>query len=394
VSAVPENDQIDTLVDATARAAAVSGRLTQLDTSLGICIWELRTADRIGDIMDGIRGADNQPRHIKEGYQYVGGFPAHLWKLATADDRYRLLSHGIKTFSQRWRKLRQNITTPLHYVSIGPGTGEKDRAVLTYLQELAGDDKLIYVPIDISPELLKTGIIEATQEVDVEKLVVIPILADITSDFALTDLRTVLADIGKDEGMLISVLGNTLANFRDDKATLDRLASLLLGPRDKLLVEVATTTNVTEEAAKRVKTEYEGSPSFRRFVMATLSDFTNCTLDGGGGGVHYDSIARDGVIQLTANYTNPRATRVVFRDGEDFALKANEQIELLITRKYSDEALDRLLSDFDYVRTSLTQYSDEFGVVTKLVGMEGQELELDDPQPAPRNHPAGRTTPA
>lgn len=383
-------EEFDTLLDATARAAAVSGRLTQLDTSLGVCIWELRTADRIGDVMDGIRGAEGEPKHIKEGYQYVGGFPAHLWKLATADDRYRLLSHGIKTFSQRWRKLRQHITTPLHYVSIGPGTGEKDRAILKYLQELAGDDKLIYVPIDISPELLKTGIIEATQEVDVDNLVVVPILADITSDLAFSDLRTVLADLDNDEGLLISLLGNTLANFRDDETMIRRLATLLRGPRDKLLVEVATTVSATDDAAKRVKTEYEGSPSFRRFVMATLSDFTNCTLDGGAGGVHYESVAHDGVIRLTANYSADKATKVVFRDGEDFGLKAHEDIELLITRKYTSAAIDALLSDFQDVKSSPTPYSEEFGVVTKLVG-GGRREPGDEESAARRHHPAGRT---
>lgn len=367
------------------RVATAATRLTTLDTSLGFSAWELETAGTLGEVMGGIRGDDGKPRHIKEGYQYVGGFPAHLWKLATADDNYRLLSEGIKTFWKRWQKIRPHLREPMNYVSIGPGTGEKDRSILKHLQEVSGGAKILYVPIDLSPELLKTAVVESTREMDTDRLVVMPIQLDITREKAMRDLKAVLQELNAGTRMLVSVLGNTLANFQDDAAALRLIANLISSPTDRLLVELATATEATPESARRAKTEYEGSGSFRRFVMATLSDFTNCRLESPET-VRYESNSADGVVQVTANFTVPKAFNVIFRDGETFTLKAKEEIELLTTRKYTQSALATLLAGFTEIATGPTSYDGEFGLVTKLLGVDG----VDDSATQPPTHPVGR----
>jgi L-histidine N-alpha-methyltransferase len=371
--------------DLMSRVATVATRLTTLDSQFGFSAWELQNSGTLGAVMDGIRGEDGKHRHIKEGYQYVGGFPAHLWKLATADDNYRLLSEGIKTFWKRWHKIRPHLNEHMNYVSIGPGTGEKDHAILKWLQEVSGEAKILYVPIDLSPDLLRTAVIESTKELERDRLVVMPIQLDITRDKAMRALKDLLDELNAGTPKLVSLLGNTLANFRDDAGALAPITKLIVPGRDKLLVELATATEATPELARQARAEYEGSGSFRRFVMATLSDFTNCRLDDPEM-VKYDSTAVAGVIEVTANYVAPKAAKVIFRDDEHFAIRAKEKIELLITRKYTDAALAKLLRGFEEVESAPESYDDnKFGLVTKLLAAKAQR----DTQPSPRPHPVG-----
>jgi len=366
------------------RVATVATRLTTLDTLFGFSAWDLQATGTLGAVMDGIRGEEGKHRHIKEGYQYVGGFPAHLWKLATADENYRLLSEGIKTFWKRWEIIKSHLTEQINYVSIGPGTGEKDRAILQRLQEVAGTAKILYVPIDLSPDLLRIAVIESTRELKRDRLVVMPIQLDITRPKAIKALKELLDELSAGTPKLVSVLGNTLANFRDDAAALALITKLMTHRGDRLLIELATATEATPELARQARAEYEGSGSFRRFVMATLSDFTNCRLDSPEM-VKYDSIAADGVIEITANYIAPKAGKVIFRDDEHFTMKAKEKIELLITRKYTDAALAKLTRGFVEIENAPESYDDRFGLVTKLLAVTPS----GDPQPRPKTHPVG-----
>ena len=119
------------------RLAELTRHLAEEDSPLSLGLWERGTALRIGKITQAIKGVRKRGRRIEDGYQYVGGFPAHMWKMATADPQYKTLSHGIDTFSSRWDVLRAKVRSRMHYVSIGPGTGEKDAAVLKHLASLA-----------------------------------------------------------------------------------------------------------------------------------------------------------------------------------------------------------------------------------------------------------------
>jgi uncharacterized SAM-dependent methyltransferase len=370
--------------DLVNRVAAVATRLTTSDSVFGLSAWELKAGGTLGAVMDGIRGEDGKHRHIKEGYQYVGGFPAHLWKLATADENYRLLSEGIKTFWTRWETIKPYLRERMNYVSVGPGTGEKDKIILQRLREVAGDEKVLYVPIDLSPDLLRIAVTESTAGLR-DGLVVMPIQLDITRPKAMKGLKELLDELNAGTPMLVSVLGNTLANFQEDRAALGPIKKLLTQDKDRLLIELATSIEATPDLARKARAEYDGSGSFRRFVMATLSDFTNCRLDSPEL-VKYEAEVDDGVIEITANYVAPIDGRVIFRDDEHFAINAKDQIELLITRKYTDTALTRLLRGFHEVERAREWYDDEFGLVTILLALPAA---AEESLSKPHTHPVG-----
>jgi len=158
---------------------------------LALGLWERGTAVRIGQVTQAIKGGKKKLRRIEDGYQYVGGFPAHMWKLATADAQYKTLSHGIHTFPSRWNTLRSEIGSRMNYVSIGPGTGEKDGFVLKHLEGLASSP-IVYIPVDISSDLLRMSLDVSMQGIDDTIIDVLPVELDIASDLGLEGLKKVI----------------------------------------------------------------------------------------------------------------------------------------------------------------------------------------------------------
>lgn len=344
IAALPKSTVADRISD-------LVRQLRTQESPLGFGLWDMQTADRRGDVMNAIKGIGGQPKHIKDGYQYVGGFPSHRWRAATADDHYRTLSYGIKQFPKKWQPIRKALDQPYHYVSIGPGTGEKDRIVLQHLQSMPSDETIVYIPIDISADLLRMGIETSMQDVDDDRVEVLPIELDITEDDALPGLKTVIRELTGDSGVLISLLGNTLANFNDDQYMLGQVASLLSSPRDRLFVELATTREASTKTATKAATEYEGSRTFRDFAMAALREYTDLTPDQG----HVNPTAKvidDSVLQITTHFTANKPQLVTLKDGDDFDLAKNEEIELYTSRKYTEEALNAMRSNFSCVAAS------------------------------------------
>jgi L-histidine Nalpha-methyltransferase len=340
------------------------------DMTIGI--WETKMSKRLGFVMSGLKS--RRGRHIEDGYQYVGGFPADRWRLATVDLSYKTLSYGIQTFPERWRALKKEIDRPLHYVSIGPGTGEKDNDILKHLQHLAkqaGDTPVVYVPVDISADLLKLSFENSLKDIDDEVVDVVPIELDITHKAAIKFLNTLRTAFPGELPVLVSLLGNTLANFADDEKMLKHISKALGTPDDRLLLELATTPDATPEMAEVAEEEYDGSKSFRDFVMAGLFQYTDCPPSSGE--VVYEATAQPGrLLEVNALFA-PETERIVhLTDGDNFKLKPNEKISLYKSRKYTESGLTTLLGGFGNVEQAHTSYEDDsgFGVVTTLLAKE------------------------
>ena len=201
----------------TDRLSAVHAQLKTSNSPLGVSIMEIgRSANRVGEVVDGIRGTGDQPRHIRDGQQYVGAISTDHWQTATRDAKYRTLSFGIKTFPTRWTQLKPRLQHPVNYVSIGPGTGEKDKLILEHLLPLIADGQtLVYVPIEISSELLDVALELVLPAIDRKRIEVIPIRMDVTDDDSLQRLKDVLPTLTGGGRSLFSLLGNTLANFAE-----------------------------------------------------------------------------------------------------------------------------------------------------------------------------------
>jgi hypothetical protein len=74
-------------------------------------------------------------KQIQSGYSYWGIEPAIAWQHACNDPYYPVGKDGIDSFEQRWNDLQPALAgVKYHYVSLGPGTGDKDRTVLRTMQ--------------------------------------------------------------------------------------------------------------------------------------------------------------------------------------------------------------------------------------------------------------------
>ena len=343
------------------RLSELTRRLAARDSPLALGLWERGATVRIGKVASALKGVS---RRIEDGYQYVGGFPAHMWRQAASDSTYKTLHYGIVTFPQRWNLLRQKIDSRIHYVSIGPGTGEKDAAILAHLESLT-TEPIVYIPVDISADLLRMSLEVSVQQIDDDKIDVLPVELDITSNQGLDGLREVIDRMTDGGPVLISLLGNTLANFRDDKKQLLRISTLLSSPDDMLLLELATTREASEDCALAAGEEYDGSVSFSNFVMAALTQYTNCT-PGSGDVVHQGRAVGD-VIEVGTLFTAKEPLTVYVSDTDQFVLQKDESIELYRSRKYSPRALESMLEGFHELESGDTEYSEYFGVVTMLL---------------------------
>ncbi len=345
------------------RLSKLTRLLAAQDSPLALGLWERGGTIRIGKVTKAIKDVS---RRIEDGYQYVGGFPAHMWRLATADPSYKTLQYGIVSFPRRWNELKHEISSPMHYVSIGPGTGEKDAAILKHLQTLA-DSPIVYIPVDISADLLRMSLDVSLQEIDEGHVDVLPIELDVASERGLQGLKQVIEQMTHGP-VLISLLGNTLANFREDEAMLKDITELLSGPDDLLLMELATTREATKDLALKAGSEYNGSVSFSNFVMAALTQYTNCTHESGSI-VHKGQVI-DGAIEIRTRFTASEPLMIYVNDTDHFELEVDDGIELYRSRKYTPESLDRLFSDLVEVKKEPTPFSKDFGVVTSLLRLK------------------------
>jgi L-histidine N-alpha-methyltransferase len=352
----------------TDRLSAVHAQLKTSNSPLGVSIMEIgRSASRVGEVVDGIRGTGDQPRHIRDGQQYVGAISTDHWQAATRDPKYRTLSFGIKTFPARWVQLKTNFSHPVHYISVGPGTGEKDKLILEHLLSLLAEGQtVVYVPIEISSEILDVALELILPAIDRKRIEVIPIRMDVTDDDSLQRLKDVLPTLTNGGRSLFSLLGNTLANFADDSEMLEKL-SPLVKPHDYLLLELATVTSATSQTAHHAAMEYEGSDTFHKFAMGTLRDYTNCSFDNGRV-ICRGEVVRD-AVQVITSFAPTTPMRIEFRTGGGFDLQADETIELYRSRKYPVTAQQKLTTGYTELDRAESLYSSRsaFGVATLLL---------------------------
>jgi hypothetical protein len=145
--------------------------------------------------------------------------------------------------------------------------------------------------------------------------------------------------------------------------------SELLQENDLLLIELATTPEATTSRAEMAEEEYQGSTSFRDFVMAPLVLYSNTNFLPSGEIAFEVEVEPAGRLEITTNFTATKKIPVSLLDGDNFELQPGEKIKLYKSRKYTDEGLGDLLVDFDELSEARTSYGDDlgFGVVTKLL---------------------------
>ncbi len=286
-------------------------------------------------------------KKVESKFSYVGLGPTIAWVNACNDLYYPVMHDSIEAFPRLWRPVLKVVgTTPYHLVSLGVGTGQKDRVLLGDLVERRSD--LLYVPVDLSAEMLHVGTAETRRARSGQYL--LPVQLDFSHQDNLNELRSLLVRLVGDDPIMYGLLGNTVANSDDDVELLSTIADLLR-PQDRLLLEVATTNALDEMAAKRASEEYANSEAYRFYAVSALDQNTDLTTDTRS--MTFTAMPEGNrALRIEAYYQNqtgrsipmrlPNRAHVNFADGEN--------IRVTLSRKYSSAGLDGLLASAGLTR--------------------------------------------
>ncbi len=155
----------------------------------------------------------------------------------------------------------------------------------------------------------------------------------------MDEIGQMLARLVGDEPLLYTLTGNTLANFESDEDAL-RIITHVLRPQDRLLLEVATTTRLDQEAADAAADEYHQTRAFAEFVTSALRYNTDLRIDNEQikfNGEVEDRRRAPGQDRLAEQHRVP--ITMGLPDHTDVVLDKEDTILLYTTRKFSTERL-------------------------------------------------------
>lgn len=287
------------------------------------------------------KSTDGNGKRVPSGYSYWGIVPTVAWRDTCEDVFYTLMRESIKNFPKAWADIKGALdTSTLHYASLGPGTGEKDAAIVRTLSE--ANKNAFFFPIDMSPEMLRLGTKRAVENTSISRGNVLPIQIDFSTRENVEEISKLVQIIIGEDAVLYSLLGNTLSNFEDDEQLLSNIA-FLLRPQDLLLLEIATTDRVTSDAASAAASEYDQSEKFKHFVSSSLIQNTNLPVNIKN--IEFlHSVESDRALLVKTVYRNNSQT-FEMRVGSNVPVlftKA-DTIRLSTVRKYSSAGIGALI---------------------------------------------------
>lgn len=324
--------------------------LSQRDSPWSLCMVGEDQSQKFSQMSSALREPYSETgdgKYIASGFSYWGVASTMAWVHACSDLFYPVMRESIESFAQRWRQIADDLDdTPCHYVSLGTGTGQKDQTILSRLRRGREPGALTYVPVDVSPEMLRLGGREALRHLDLPAGGVVPVQLDFANARGVRALRRLVESLVGDEPVLYSLLGNTLANFTDDTGLLTMLTGSLLRPQDRFLLEVARADTLDDDAAQAAAREYGSSPRFAEFVTSAVMEYTDLHIDMAS--VTYEpSVEGDRALKVKVVYRNRTGGQVLLtlpdRSGVEFP--DGDTIRLLTTRKYSADGFAKLLAD-------------------------------------------------
>jgi len=283
-------------------------------------------------------------KRFVSGFAYWGVAPTVAWTKACNDTFYRVMRESIRRFSESWSLIAPQLAEQnYHYVSLGVGTGEKDHDVLGRL--LQRSKETCFLPVDMSAAMLRTGVKRATDSLSIDRSRILPIELDFSRAESITELRSILDILFDDQPILFSLLGNTLANFDHDQQLLLLLAGLL-HPQDRLLLELATTNNVSAASAEEAAREYARSDGFRQFALSALLHNTDLRVNRKHAGAFLGDVEDERAVRVRVLYRNTDTSDQAFTlpDGIDVEFRPNDTIRLYLSRKYSKVGIHDLVN--------------------------------------------------
>jgi uncharacterized SAM-dependent methyltransferase len=300
--------------------------------------------DKLATLTGDLRGpysTTGEGKQITSGFSYWGIGPTIAWANATNDPFYLVMKAGTESFLRHWRKVKPHVDKAgFHLVSLGIGTGVKDRTILDDMRRNNRD--MFYIPVDMSSEMLRMGTLEPVRGARFPMAQVLPVQLDFSIADNMTELSQMLTRLVGDEPLLYTLTGNTLANFDNDEELLE-VITRVLRPQDRLLLEVASTMRLDEETAKAAADEYHQTRAFAEFVTSALRYNTDLKIDNERvkfiGEVEDDDAL---LVKILWQNDTDEQIRMGLPDHTEVLLPVGDTIRLYTTRKYSTTRLKKL----------------------------------------------------
>ncbi|HEY0474094.1 MAG TPA: L-histidine N(alpha)-methyltransferase [Kribbella sp.] len=335
--------------------------------------------DKLATLTGDLRGpysTTGAGKQITSGFSYWGIGPTIAWANATNDPFYLVMKAGSESFLRHWRKVKPHVDKAgFHLVSLGIGTGVKDR---TILEDLRRDNRdMFYIPVDMSSEMLRMGTLEPVRGARFPMAQVLPVQLDFSIADNMTELAQMLARLIGDEPLLYTLTGNTLANFDNDEELLE-VITRVLRPQDRLLLEVASTTRLDQETAKAAADEYHQTRAFAEFVTSALRYNTDLKIDNER--VKFiGEVEDDDALLVKILWQNDTDAQISMGlpDHTEVLLPVGDTIRLYTTRKYSTTRLKKLttacnLTPVEAIQSQFryTRHPNPFGLELLLLAPE------------------------
>lgn len=303
--------------------------------------------DKLATLTGDLRGPFSKTgdgKQITSGFSYWGIGPTIAWANATNDPFYLVMKAGAESFLRHWRRVRPHVDKGgFHFVSLGVGTGVKDRTILADLYQ--HNPNMLYVPVDMSSEMLRMGSLEPVRGVGFPTTQVLQVQLDFSIWDNLKELGEMLSRLVGHEPILYTLTGNTLANFESD---LEMLATItrVLRPQDRLLLEVASTSSLDQAAAQAAADEYHQTRAFAEFVTSALRYNTDLRIDNDRIDFRGE-VENDDALRVKIVWQNNTDEPIVMGlpDHTDVVLDPEDTILLYTTRKFSTERLKKLTAE-------------------------------------------------
>lgn len=296
-------------------------------------------------VVKGIHRSLISKASILSSYSYLGFCHVEKWNAACGNVDYPLMYQGTENFDNLYKQLINDNFYWLDYLSLGVGTGDKDSSIMAN----STNKEVRYFPVDISMPMISEGVCNVLKRHPKIRKSTFPIQIDFSNRADLNKISNAIRQSsGERRTRLVSVLGNTIANFDNDRLVLKNIVDTLLNEGDRIIFELAT---MNDDNLSLAKTEAE-----IEYSSVVFKDFAQQSLK------HAVSLSKysdwDKRIVALADYKVDlqhmeievrmgisKSTKMYFHSGNQVGGNENPRdIRLYLSRKYTSEGIGKLLS--------------------------------------------------
>jgi uncharacterized SAM-dependent methyltransferase len=369
------NIEYETTLEVPEPFSYTDGRIGRIIEDARINAWTLSVigedeAEKQRDLIGYLSGTldENGEKKIVSGFSYWGIGPTSKWINACNDINY-IMKSSIDNFDNIWKPIFNTIPKKAYnYVSLGVGTGKKDSIILNRLCRI--NPMMFYLPVDISPEMLRAGVNEVRGRVDKRnkklcETTLLPIQTDFSKKSRIDDLKFLIDKLIPDKPIIYGLLGNTISNFDNDSDTL-RDISILLNPGDLLLLEITRAPQINKAVVNKARFEYT-QKAFRDFALSSLLQNTDLEINEKQFKlITEEEMINDGqnnilkALKILSYYENDGINDKTIRlpNWGTVEFPKNDRIRIYLSRKYTKEGINHLIesSGFEIFKKQKSEY--------------------------------------